>query len=116
MMFTNSFQELVQDFTAISIEEAERLLTQEEQAILFLGRATCPYCQRFVPKLHSVAQAAGLTVYFIDSSNPDPQLQELRQRYQAVTVPALLYAGATGVQVRCDSSMTEEEIRHFLAG
>ncbi|MGT2716379.1 conjugal transfer protein TraF [Streptococcus respiraculi] len=112
-MFTNSFQELVQDFTTISVEEAERLLTQEE-AILFLGRATCPYCQRFVPKLHKVAQATGLTVYFVDSSNPDPTLQALRSQYQAVTVPALLYTGPAGVQVRCDSSMTEEEIHDFL--
>ncbi|MGT2950919.1 thiol reductase thioredoxin [Streptococcus cuniculi] len=113
-MFTHSFQELVQDFTTISIEEAERLLVQEG-TILFLGRETCPYCQRFVPKLHSVAQATGLTVYFIDSTNPDPRLQALRSQYQAVTVPALLYAGPTGVHVRCDSSMTEDEIRHFLA-
>ncbi|MGT2964245.1 conjugal transfer protein TraF [Streptococcus acidominimus] len=113
-MFTYSFQELVQDFTSISVEETERLLSQGENVILFLGRATCPYCQRFVPKLHSVTQANGLTVYFIDSSNPDPQLQAFRQRYQAATVPALLFASANGVQVRCDSSMTEDEIRQFL--
>lgn len=113
-MFTNSFQELVQDFTPVSIEEAERLLAQEDGAILFLGRASCPYCQRFLPKLHSLAQAEGLTIYFIDSTNPDPQLQALRQRYQAATVPALLFASSNGVQVRCDSSMTEDEIRQFL--
>ncbi|MBF0778224.1 glutaredoxin family protein [Streptococcus cuniculi] len=112
-MFTNSFQELVQDFTPVSVEEAEHLLLQEG-TILFLGRATCPYCQRFVPKLHSVAKSAGLTVYVIDSTNPDPRLQALRQHYQAATVPALLYTGPTGVQVRCDSSMTEDEIRQFL--
>ncbi|MBF0788037.1 MULTISPECIES: conjugal transfer protein TraF [unclassified Streptococcus] len=113
-MFTNSFQELVQDFTPISIKEAEYLLAQRERTILFLGRASCPYCQRFIPKLHSVAQANGLTVYFIDSTNPDPQLQALRQRYQAATVPALLFASSNGVHVRCDSSMTEDEIRQFL--
>ncbi len=115
-MITHSFQELIQDFISVSVEEAERLLSQKERAILFLGRETCPYCQRFVPKLHSVAQSTGASVYFIDSSNPDPRLQDLRTRYQVATVPALLYAKPTGVQVRCDSSMTEDEIRQFLEG
>lgn len=113
-MFTNSFQELIKDFIPISIEEAERLLTQEETAIIFLGRSTCPYCQRFIPKLHSVAQKDGLTVYFLDSSNTDPRLQALRERYQAKTVPALFYVNSNGVEVRCDSSMTEEAIHQFL--
>lgn len=115
-MFTNSFQELVHDFSPVSVEVAEKLITKQKGTILFIGRETCPYCQRFIPKLHQVVQEEGLTVYFIDSSIPSPALQDFRQRYQATTVPALLFAAADGVQIRCDSSMSEQEIKQFLKG
>lgn len=113
-MLTNSFQELIQDFSPISVEEAEKLIVQQKGTILFIGRETCPYCQRFIPKLHQVMQEKGLTVYFIDSSIPTPALQDFRKQYQALTVPALLSATSTGIQIRCDSSMSKDEIMQFL--
>lgn len=109
-----TFQTLAQDFTALTPAQAQELLQKQDGGILFLGRATCPYCQRFIPKLHRVAQDKKLTVHFLDTSSPSPELQTLREHYQVPTVPGLLVAKPTGVQVRCDSSMTEEEIAEFV--
>ncbi|HFI0620805.1 TPA: thioredoxin domain-containing protein [Streptococcus suis] len=111
-----NFQEYIQDFTNVSVEQAQNLLTDKDGAVLFIGRATCPYCNRFAPKLHKVAQDQQVTVHFLDSIQVSPELQALRDHYQVPTVPGLLVAKATGVQVRCDSSMTEEEITAFIQG
>lgn len=111
-----NFQDYIQDFTSVTVEQAQDLLATKEGAVLFIGRATCPYCNRFAPKLHKVAQDKQATVYFLDSSQVSPELQILRDHYQVPTVPGLLVAKANGVQVRCDSSMTEEEIVAFIQG
>lgn len=110
-----TFQDYVQDFQTVTVEQAADLLSAKEGAVLFIGRATCPYCNRFAPKLHTVAQENGLTIHFLDSSQVSPELQALRDQYQVPTVPGLLIARTDGVQVRCDSSMTEEEILDFLS-
>ncbi|HEM5502859.1 conjugal transfer protein TraF [Streptococcus suis] len=112
--YTMNFQDYIQDFTSVTVEQAQSLLTAQEGGILFIGRATCPYCNRFAPKLHKVAQDKQVTVHFLDSSQISPELQTLRDHYQVPTVPGLLVAKPTGVQVRCDSSMTEEEIAAFI--
>ncbi|MDG4478610.1 conjugal transfer protein TraF [Streptococcus parasuis] len=108
------FETYIQDFITIDVEQAQTLLSAKEGGILFIGRATCPYCNRFAPKLHKVAQDKQATVHFIDSSQNSPELQALRDHYHVPTVPGLLVAKASGVQVRCDSSMTEEEIVAFI--
>ncbi|HEM3200887.1 glutaredoxin [Streptococcus suis] len=109
-----NFQDYIQDFTSVTVKQAQYLLAAKEGAVLFIGRATCPYCNRFAPKLHKVAQDKQETIYFLDSSQVTPQLQALRDHYQVPTVPGLLVAKPTGVQVRCDSSMTEDEIVVFI--
>lgn len=109
-----TFQTLANDFTPVTVAQAKKLLADQAGSILFLGRASCPYCNRFIPKLHQVATSNQQTVYFLDTSLVSPELQELRDHYQVPTVPGLLYAGADGVQVRCDSSMTIEEIAAFI--
>ncbi|MDW8681616.1 thioredoxin domain-containing protein [Streptococcus suis] len=109
-----NFQDYIKDFTSVTVEQAQSLLAAKDGAILFIGRSTCPYCNRFAPKLHKVAQDKQVTVHFLDSSQVSPQLQALRDHYQVPTVPGLLVAKSTGIQVRCDSSMTEEEIVAFI--
>lgn len=109
-----NFQTYTQDFTQLNPQEAQELLTAKDGDILFIGRSSCPYCNLFIPKLHKVAQDQQLTIHFLDSTQPSPQLQALRDHYQVPTVPGLLIAKSTGVEVRCDSSMTPDQIRTFL--
>nr|WP_236683015.1 hypothetical protein [Streptococcus sp. X16XC17] len=65
-----------------------------------------------------MAKGKNWTVYFLDSENPDYPRQEIadfREKYGIPIVPGLIYAGETGVKVRCDSSMTPEEIAAFVS-
>lgn len=112
----NTFLELVDDFKELSPEEADALLTNEEGTITFIGRPTCQYCRRFAPKLHKVATEKGLTVNYLNSEHPEytQELRAFREKYGVPTVPGLLYRDSQDVKVRCDSSMTEDEIAEFV--
>lgn len=113
----SEFMEVIKSFQTVSPAEAYDLLETKGGAILFLGRDTCPYCRRFAPKLAAAAASQGWTVYFLHTQHPDysaQEIAELRSTYHVPTVPGLLHAKKNGVEVRCDSSLTEEEIIAFI--
>ncbi|MBF6977700.1 hypothetical protein IU403_00905 [Aerococcaceae bacterium zg-BR22] len=115
----NEYLEQASIFIEVSPEEATTLLQEKAGGILFIGRETCPYCRRFVSKLSKVAKDHQLNVHYLHSQSPKYDanaIQELRDQYGVKTVPGFLYAGEDGVRVRCDSSMSEEEILAFATG
>lgn len=116
-MQTENFTEIVSHFQPISPQEATELVEKQDGAILFVGRATCCYSRRFAPKLAQVAEEKNWTVYFLNTESPDYPQQEIadfRRTYGIPTVPGFVYAGKDEVKVRCDSSMTPEEIADFV--
>lgn len=113
----NEYLEQVKPFTSVSPEEAAQLLENKEGAIVYIGRETCPYCRKFVKKLSKVAGEKSLVIYYLHSQSTEyniKAIQTVRDQYGVNTVPGLLVAHPTGVKVRCDSSMTEEEIVAFI--
>lgn len=104
-------------FTPITVGDAALLLASERSATVFIGRETCPYCRRFVAKLSAVAQENDLIIYYLHSQLPTTmisKIQQLREQYNVPTVPGLLVAKNGEVKVKCDSSMTKEEILDFI--
>ena len=108
------FAEAIKHFNALTAQEAQEKIDSGEKFILFIGRSTCPYCQRFAPKLSQVAADTGQTVAFLNSENQDSDTQELRTTYDVPTVPGLLVAKSGHVKVVCDSSLSEEAILDFI--
>lgn len=106
-----------QTFTQITVAKAEELISSQEQVIIFVGRASCPYCQRFEPKLTNIVKEGRKTIYFINSEDlaEFDVIQIFRHKYQIPTVPGLLVSNKGEVKVVCDSSLTEEEIAGFIA-
>lgn len=116
MSDVQEFMDLVKDFEEITAEEAESKLVEENGSIVFLGRATCPFCRKFAPKLHQVSQDEKLEVYFVNSEDPNQaaELKSFRDKYNLATVPSLLVSAGDEVKVRSDSSMSIEEISSFV--
>ncbi|MGT2833046.1 thioredoxin fold domain-containing protein [Streptococcus halotolerans] len=108
--------EFASAFNPISAVAAEEAIKNQEKVILFVGRPTCPYCQRFEPKLTNVVKANNLNVHYLHSedSSQMESIQALRDKYGIKTVPGLLVAEKGQVRVVCDSSLSEEDILDFI--
>ncbi|MFZ2271838.1 MAG: conjugal transfer protein TraF [Trichococcus flocculiformis] len=119
-MFFNkgTYEEDTQEFIEITAEEFEEKLAAGEKAIVYLGKAACPYCRKFVPKLDNVRKEKKLTIHYLDSQNTptDPAIQSLRDRMGVRTLPALVTIDGPGqfTNLNADSSLSEEEITAIL--
>ncbi|MBM7636280.1 conjugal transfer protein TraF [Streptococcus saliviloxodontae] len=113
----SSFEQAVSHFTAITVAEARERIASESKFILFIGRPSCPYCQRFAPKLANVAQATGAKIAYINSEDASQieDIQAFRSRYGIATVPGLFVAENGSAKVVCDSSLPEEDITDFIS-
>ena len=50
----DSYDEDVQDLKKVSSKEAHQLLSNEDLAIVYIGRSTCPFCRKFVKTLNGL--------------------------------------------------------------
>lgn len=108
-----NYSKKVAVFNKIGPEDADKLLEEKAGHIIYIGRNNCPFCQKFVNKLSPLAEEKNLTVNYVDSKNFEYKeaLENFREKYKIATVPGLLYSSETaGLIVKCDSSLTPEEI------
>ena len=119
-MFFNkgTYEEDTQEFIEITAEEFEEKLAAGEKAIVYLGKAACPYCRKFVPKLDNVRKEKKLTIHYLDSQNTptDPAIQSLRDKTGVRTVPALVRIDGSDqfTNLNIDSSFSEEQLTAIL--
>jgi len=92
------FLENIKDLEVTTVARAQEALDKKETATFFIGRKTCPYCRKF-----------------INSEEPSQldALQDFRSRYEIPTVPGFVHVENGEIKVRCDSSMTAQEIKDF---
>lgn len=111
-----NYDELVAAFEKIDAAQAQQLVQGEDEAIIYIGKAVCPYCQRFVPKLKKVAEETGAHIYHVNSVEKSDMdgITAFRQEYDIPTVPGFIYSKGGSVKVKCDSSMSEEDIKAFM--
>ncbi|HEL2728987.1 TPA: thioredoxin [Streptococcus suis] len=114
----SDYVKAVKSYQAISIDEVEQKVQDEEEFILYIGRETCPYCRDFVPKLTEAVEQSHATIYYLDSeSDPNGKIQQFRQSQGLATVPSLTYykSGKLSRILRKGSQATLSEIENFLA-
>lgn len=115
----NEYFEQVKQFNEISPEMAMQKLKGTEKVILYIGRGTCPYCRRFVKKLYNVAKENNFNIVYLDSESKVHEIKaimEFRLQFNIPTVPGLIVKEGERINVRCDSSMTENQIITFIQG
>lgn len=112
-----TFEQAVSAFEPITVATARERIEAGNKFILFIGRPSCPYCQRFAPKLANVAQATGAKIAYINSEDFSQLegIQAFRRRYGIATVPGLFVAENATAKVVCDSSLPEEDIIDFIS-
>ena len=90
-------------------------MTNEDKTVVYIGRATCPFCRKFASKLSSLANKVDTTIYYVNSEYYlDDGISAFRKKYNIVTVPGFIVHKNGEVEVRCDSSTPENEILDML--
>ena len=59
-----TYQEAVQYTKAINMKEMRSKLANGDEFVVYIGRESCPYCQKFVPNLALAIQKSHQTVYY----------------------------------------------------
>ena len=115
-MFTqDTYQEDIKQFTPILSIEAKQLLTNDNLAVVYIGRETCPFCRKFAKKLSGLVPEVNTTIYYVDSNNmQDTEIDNFREQYDIITVPGFIVSKNGEVTVLCDSSMPEDEILNMV--
>ena len=115
MFDEDTYNDDVKSFTNIKSDEAGQLLETQDKTIVYIGRETCPYCRKFVKKLSAVASNVNEIIYYVNSDDiTDKNLSFFRQKYTINTVPGFLVGKKGTVEVKCDSSMSEEQIKDMM--
>ena len=107
----DQYEENIKSFEKVLSIQADDLLTNKDKTVVYIGRATCPYCRKFAKKLSSLVNEINTTIYYVDSENlSDEGLKVFRNKYNIRTVPGFIVHKNGEVEVRCDSSTPEDEI------
>lgn len=111
-----TYEDNVAVFEKIDSAKAQELVKGETEAVIYVGKAVCPFCQKFVKKLNKVAAETDTQIYYVNSvEEADMEgITAFRIKYNIPTVPGFIYTSGETVNVRCDSSMSEEEIKAFM--
>lgn len=115
MFEKDSYEDAVNLYKKVISTQAEELLSNEDLAAVYIGRATCPFCRKFVKKLSALINKINTIIYYVDSSNfSDDSINSFREKYNIVTVPGFIVRKNKEIEVRCDSTITEDEILDLL--
>lgn len=111
-----TYEENVASFEKIDSARAQELIKGDGEAVIYIGKAECPYCQKFVKKLKKVAEETDTHIYYVNSVDESDMegITALRNEYDIPTVPGFIFINGNTVNVKCDSSMPEGEIKAFM--
>lgn len=115
MFEKDSYEEDIKLFKKVTSTQADELLSNGDLTVTYIGRGTCPFCRKFAKKLSALTDKINTTIYYVNSADfSDDLINSFREKYNIVTVPGFIVSKNREIEVRCDSSLPEDEILDLL--
>ena len=117
IIIPGSYKEAMTYVKKIPLSEAQEKINNKEDFILYIGRESCPYCQKFAPKLAVAIQKTNQTVYYLDNDSKERiDITAFAHDMNIKTVPNLLSfkKGSKENYLKKGSKSSIEEIMELL--
>ena len=112
-----NYEEAISYFEEIPIKEVKSKLENDDRFILYIGRKTCPYCRRFVPKLAQAVYDTKIKVYYVNSDSEEKEeITKFAHSKGIKTVPSLGFYRSNKLDslLKKGSKSSVEDIKSFL--
>lgn len=113
----DAYNSAVKEFNKVSLEEVNNKISKDESFFLYTGRESCPYCQKFVPKLSNVVSKTDIQVNYLDTEQMSEELEEFMMIHEIAFVPSFIYFDKN-TNIRIDSldseAISEGELEDFI--
>ena len=112
-----SYQDAIKYTKVVNIREIRSKITNKESFILYIGRESCPDCQRFAPNLAVAIQKSDKIVYYLDNDSSEKrEITEFAREMNIKTVPNLTFYkdGNNYNYLEKGSKASVEEILSFI--
>jgi possible thiol-disulfide isomerase and thioredoxin len=113
----DSYKEAMTYVKKIPLSEVQEKINNKEDFILYIGRESCPYCQKFAPKLAVAIQKTNQTVYYLDNDSKERKdITAFAHDMNVKTVPNLstFKKGSKENYLKKGSKSSIEEIMDLL--
>ena len=104
-----SYSENIKGLKPLAPKDVEAL---KEDAYIYLGRETCPYCREFADQFPD----AGVPILYVDtqSTSVDHVLQTVREKYDVQTVPTFILRKKDGTFTKLNRDV-RQTIKDFVS-
>lgn len=105
----SSYEKNIQGLEPLTASEVEEL---NEDAYIYFGRGTCPYCRDFSQQFPD----APVPIKYVNTEMTavDNELRRIRDKYTVATVPTLIHRKKDGSFSKLNRDV-RETIEHFAA-
>ena len=102
---------------SITQEEISTLISNEEDAIIYVGRETCPDCKKVKPILLEELEKSNKSLYYFDTTSEGEELYKYRQFYNSLgvqSVPTIIVIKSGSIEKNIDLIKNPEKIPTIL--
>ena len=101
----------VQNVERLMPLDAESINGLQEDAYIYFGRETCPYCCDFVEEFPTISAP----VHYVNTENTatDAVLQQVREQYDIKTVPSFVFRKKDGTFTKLNRDV-RQRIADFI--
>lgn len=109
------YKENTENLMIISAPDLTEKMENEDDILIYFGRATCPYCRDFVADLNKVNNKNQPLIYYLDTEETDTNvnIREIRSTLNIEFVPSLIRVSNNGKTIE-SYDMSSDELMSFI--